>query len=162
MTPSSDIEQYRPGFEAAARRLVHVNDFLRASDGDGYRDYVLETYWQFWIAAKRESVSGSSTSTSQGARPTGPMEVCKVCNDSYGASEFCFACKGRGWVPVKVEPKGAAPVDALDAVPDLSNLTRYAEESDYCGGMWVVEAEKGEYVRFDDVLEAFSKIIGKK
>lgn len=87
---------------------------------------------------------GSSTSTSQAAAPALEADCEPSCG--YIGAECNFpACKTR-----------AAPGDALDAAFVSSKLERYAEESDCCGGTWVVPAEKGEYVRFEDVLAAIA------
>ena len=64
MTPSSqDIEQYRPGFEAWARKEKF--NIERDRNG-GYEEYINDLL-EVWVAAKLESESGSSTSTSQAA-----------------------------------------------------------------------------------------------
>jgi hypothetical protein len=64
-------EQFRAGFEAAARRITHVKDFIRSDECDGYRDYVLNTYWLFWCAAMQQRKASTEPSASSGAGQNG-------------------------------------------------------------------------------------------
>jgi len=55
---SINIEKERAAFEAVARRITHAQDFER--EGESYSDYVLSTYWDFWLAAKRDAISAQA------------------------------------------------------------------------------------------------------
>lgn len=103
----ADIEQYRAGFEAWARKET----FSLELDGAGY--YLFSdtlAAWSAWRAAKRES--GSSTSTSQGAKLRAAVEtVCEgwtLPHDARKVLETALWSHDDG-------NSGAAPGDALDA-----------------------------------------------
>lgn len=115
MTPSSpaqqDIEQYRPGFEAWARKEGH--DTLR--DEDGYYWIVENTLWTAWIAAKRD------TSTSQGAAP----------GDALDAARYRYPTAHEIQADVAMESTAVAAAisalsDTMDECPLTDSLKIYA------------------------------------
>lgn len=61
------IEQFRPGFEEWARKEGYDEKEIALRWSDDYSIISIRKAWHAWLGAKRESVSGSSTSTSQGA-----------------------------------------------------------------------------------------------
>jgi hypothetical protein len=56
MTTHLDIEKERPKFEAAAKTITYATDRDIEREGDGYADYVIDTYWRFWLAGRRASL----------------------------------------------------------------------------------------------------------
>jgi hypothetical protein len=147
-------EQYRAGFEAAARRITHVKDFLRASDGDGYRDYVLETYWQFWTASKRgASTEPSALVESLRAALRSVNAVAIERGDKYGACDQIDNAGGpyqSAWFAKLLadQAAGALTDDAKDAAPAEDELI-YQSMCGEFGGYWQDNSDaKEEFERY--------------
>ena len=143
LTTNQKDEQYRAGFEAAARRITHAEDFDR--DEDGYRDYVLDTYWRFWLASKREAST----------EPSAALVDCIKCEGRGKHAMFdgttlcdgaCAQCGGTGQVRA-----GALTDDAKDAA--RYRFIRNADLDAIAAGNWrtgrVLDGAK-----FDDAIDA--------
>lgn len=117
---ASEIEQFRPGFEAWALNRVPGHKLTRKETGE-YLQYATQCAWVAWAEAKREA----STEQSDVARLLSEARaVLETWKDVVPAVSLCAdidkvlagRCRAQGGVTSNESGNsGAAPGDALDA-----------------------------------------------
>ena len=125
----ADIATLLPGFEAWARKKGFD---LNRYDWAEYRSRPTQLAWEVWAAAKLESVSGSSTSTSQGAA-IGKRAPVKLSPELKAALD-------------KAAETGATVAETPDGIVFINRGHDYGDsahlECTACGGSGHIEDQK--------------------